>query len=102
MATRLGVDVGGTFTDLIFYDDATGEIRVRREIDVHSFEVEAEAIAQVPGSPQRVDYNQAGPFATLALDGPTRQVAFGYDRRKAMEPLAQAMAAHTDLPLVRS
>ena len=27
-ATRLGVDVGGTFTDLIFYDDASGEMRV--------------------------------------------------------------------------
>src|SRR3954453_10487069 len=27
MATRLGVDVGGTFTDLIFYDDGIGEIR---------------------------------------------------------------------------
>jgi N-methylhydantoinase A len=31
MATRLGVDVGGTFTDLIFFDDATGEIRVGKE-----------------------------------------------------------------------
>ena len=31
--------------------------------------LEAEAIAQVPGTAQRVDYNQAGPFATLALDG---------------------------------
>ena len=30
MATRLGVDVGGTFTDLIFYDDETGEVRVAR------------------------------------------------------------------------
>jgi N-methylhydantoinase A len=28
MATRIGVDVGGTFTDLIFYDDETGEVRV--------------------------------------------------------------------------
>jgi len=28
MATRLGVDVGGTFTDLIFYDDASGEVHV--------------------------------------------------------------------------
>jgi N-methylhydantoinase A len=27
-ATRLGVDVGGTFTDLVFYDDASGEMRV--------------------------------------------------------------------------
>jgi N-methylhydantoinase A len=31
MATRLGVDVGGTFTDLIFYDDETGEIQVGKE-----------------------------------------------------------------------
>jgi N-methylhydantoinase A len=31
MATRIGVDVGGTFTDLIFYDDETGEIRVGKE-----------------------------------------------------------------------
>jgi N-methylhydantoinase A/oxoprolinase/acetone carboxylase beta subunit len=28
--TRLGVDVGGTFTDLIFYDDETGEVRVSK------------------------------------------------------------------------
>ena len=28
MATRIGVDVGGTFTDLIFYDDESGEVRV--------------------------------------------------------------------------
>jgi hypothetical protein len=31
--------------------------------------LEAEAIAQVPGTAQRVEYSQAGPFATLALDG---------------------------------
>jgi hypothetical protein len=31
--------------------------------------LEAEAIAQQPGTPLRVDYNQAGPFATAALDG---------------------------------
>jgi len=28
VATRIGVDVGGTFTDLIFYDDQSGEVRV--------------------------------------------------------------------------
>jgi N-methylhydantoinase A len=27
MATRIGVDIGGTFTDLVYYDDETGEIR---------------------------------------------------------------------------
>jgi len=31
--------------------------------------LEAEATAQEPGTPLRVDYNQAGPFATVALDG---------------------------------
>jgi N-methylhydantoinase A len=31
MATRIGVDVGGTFTDLILYDDETGEVRVGKQ-----------------------------------------------------------------------
>jgi hypothetical protein len=31
--------------------------------------IEAEASAQIPGTPQRSDYSQAGPFATVALDG---------------------------------
>jgi hypothetical protein len=31
--------------------------------------LEAEAIAQVPSTPQRVDYSEAAPFATVALDG---------------------------------
>lgn len=31
MATRIGVDIGGTFTDLIFYDDVSGEVRVAKE-----------------------------------------------------------------------
>src|SRR5215212_131012 len=30
MATRIGVDIGGTFTDLIFYDDQTGEVRAAK------------------------------------------------------------------------
>jgi N-methylhydantoinase A len=30
MATRIGVDIGGTFTDLIFYDDVTGEVHVAK------------------------------------------------------------------------
>ena len=33
MATRIGVDVGGTFTDLIFYDDETGEDARRQGAD---------------------------------------------------------------------
>src|SRR5262245_40457426 len=36
MATRLGVDVGGTFTDLILYDDATGDVRVWKEPTVRA------------------------------------------------------------------
>ncbi|MGN6380604.1 MAG: hydantoinase/oxoprolinase family protein [Gaiellales bacterium] len=31
MATRIGVDVGGTFTDLIYYVDETGEVLVAKE-----------------------------------------------------------------------
>jgi hypothetical protein len=31
--------------------------------------LEAQASAQIPGTPQRSDYSQAGPFATVALDG---------------------------------
>ncbi|WP_033289896.1 hydantoinase/oxoprolinase family protein [Amycolatopsis jejuensis] len=30
MATRIGVDVGGTFTDLVFYDDETGTTHVAK------------------------------------------------------------------------
>jgi N-methylhydantoinase A len=30
MSTRLGVDVGGTFTDLVFFDGESGEIRARK------------------------------------------------------------------------
>ena len=30
MATRIGVDIGGTFTDLIFHDELTGEIRAAK------------------------------------------------------------------------
>ena len=39
MATRIGVDIGGTFTDLIFYDDETG----------------AEIIGKVPTTPENPD-----------------------------------------------
>jgi|CZKO01.1.fsa_nt_gi hypothetical protein len=31
--------------------------------------LEAQATAQIPSTPQRADYSQAGPFATVALDG---------------------------------
>ena len=30
MATRIGVDIGGTFTDLICYDDDSGKILVEK------------------------------------------------------------------------
>ena len=32
MSTRIGVDIGGTFTDLVFYDDATGDARVGKTL----------------------------------------------------------------------
>jgi N-methylhydantoinase A len=32
MSTRIGVDIGGTFTDLVFYDDATGDVRVGKTL----------------------------------------------------------------------
>ncbi len=31
MATRIGIDVGGTFTDLVFYDDQAGAIIVDKQ-----------------------------------------------------------------------
>ena len=30
MATRIGVDIGGTFSDLIYLDDQTGEVGVAK------------------------------------------------------------------------
>ena len=30
MSSRLGVDVGGTFTDLIYYDETTQKIQVAK------------------------------------------------------------------------
>ena len=30
MSSRIGVDIGGTFTDLVFFDDATGEVVVEK------------------------------------------------------------------------
>ncbi|MEM6746965.1 MAG: hydantoinase/oxoprolinase family protein [Pseudomonadota bacterium] len=51
MATRIGVDIGGTFTDLIFYDDAKGAI----------------SIAKVPTTPSSPDQGSADAVAA-ALD----------------------------------
>jgi N-methylhydantoinase A len=30
MATRIGVDIGGTFTDLMVYDDRSGQVTVEQ------------------------------------------------------------------------
>ncbi|MSO94871.1 MAG: hydantoinase/oxoprolinase family protein [Thermoleophilia bacterium] len=30
MATRIGIDIGGTFTDLIYYDDETGRVEIAK------------------------------------------------------------------------
>lgn len=40
MATRIGIDVGGTFTDLIYYDDETGKTEISK-------------VPSVPESPER-------------------------------------------------
>jgi len=29
---RIGVDIGGTFTDIVVYDEATGEVTVRKRL----------------------------------------------------------------------
>ncbi|MGE3500064.1 MAG: hydantoinase/oxoprolinase family protein [Candidatus Binatia bacterium] len=39
MATRIGVDIGGTFTDLVFFDDARGEVVMSK-------------VPTVPGAPE--------------------------------------------------
>ena len=36
MASRVGVDIGGTFTDLVAYNDATGEVRVAKVPTIRS------------------------------------------------------------------
>jgi len=48
--------------------------------------LEAEARAQVPGTPQLADYSEAGPFATLALDG-----TWLFARRWSLNARAQYM-----------
>ncbi|MBS1870281.1 MAG: hydantoinase/oxoprolinase family protein [Actinobacteria bacterium] len=51
MATRIGVDIGGTFTDLVFYDEHDGAMRVAKRPttpkapDVGVVEIIAEALA---------------------------------------------------------
>lgn len=34
MATRIGIDVGGTFTDLIVLDEDSGEITVGKDLPI--------------------------------------------------------------------
>lgn len=48
MTTRLGVDVGGTFTDLVFYDEETGQVRVAKGSTTPA--APDEGVAQVVGS----------------------------------------------------
>ena len=47
MATRIGVDIGGTFTDLIYYDDVSGE----------------SLVAKVPTTPDNPDEGVVTPSA---------------------------------------
>ncbi|MES0076685.1 hydantoinase/oxoprolinase family protein [Mesorhizobium sp. M0058] len=53
MATRVGVDVGGTFTDLIFYDDTTGEVWPAKVSTTSSDPVEGVASAIAEAIPAR-------------------------------------------------
>lgn len=52
MATRIGVDVGGTFTDLIFYDDESGAVRVAKEPTTPAVPEAGVVAAVVAGVPQ--------------------------------------------------
>ena len=54
MATRIGVDVGGTFTDLIFYDDESGEVRVAKEPTTPAAPEEGVVRAVVAGVPPQL------------------------------------------------
>jgi N-methylhydantoinase A len=61
MATRIGVDVGGTFTDLIYYDDETGEVRVDKEPTTPA-SPERGVIAAVEKTIDGGELNRAGYF----------------------------------------
>ncbi len=52
MATRIGVDVGGTFTDLIFYDDESGDVLLAKEPTTPAAPDEGVVAAVVTGVPQ--------------------------------------------------
>ena len=51
MATRIGVDVGGTFTDLIAYDDVTGEVWVAKGSSTSAAPDEGVAVVVAAGVP---------------------------------------------------
>jgi N-methylhydantoinase A len=54
MATRIGVDVGGTFTDLVTYHDETGEVRVWKETTTPEAPEEGVIEAVRRGVPERL------------------------------------------------
>lgn len=54
MATRIAVDVGGTFTDLVTYDDPTGEVRVVKEPTTPDAPEEGVIEAVRRGAPDRL------------------------------------------------
>ena len=64
MTTRLGVDVGGTFTDLITYDDETGEVRVAKT-------------ATTPAAPEQGILNAVAEAVPAALLGGARYFLHG-------------------------
>ena len=61
MATRIGVDVGGTFTDLIFLDDETGQVRVGKGPS-NPYAVDAAVQAVVAGALGEDDLKRSGYF----------------------------------------
>ncbi len=70
MATRIGVDIGGTFTDLIFYDDETGDVHVAKTATTpHALEEGVERAvrtALAPGLVQGAEFFMHG--TTIGLN----------------------------------
>ena len=60
MATRIGIDVGGTFTDLIMLDEDSGEITVGKG----------------PSDPAAVDRAVRGVLSRVVITGSVRMSAF--------------------------
>ena len=63
----VGVDVGGTFTDLVVMEPATGDVRIAKvptTVDNQAFGVLEALDAGVPGSYERVEHRCGKDFTT--------------------------------------